>query len=185
MRQLRPSTRARPPASPRRRDRFRGFGARERWGYGVWLLVGLVFGIPESWAGIGNPPWPALSETVGHLESLWSPVAVIVVALIVFAAFNAVSYPLGHAGEFPARGGGPGGRTANGRLARSPDAVSVVPTFVYFPVALGVVAGGSLLAATASSDKWVLGYAIYGLFALFLVVIRTRARRCPRSAGPA
>jgi hypothetical protein len=52
----------------RLRARFRGVGARERWGYGVWLFVGLVFGVPESWAGITNPPWPALSDTVGHLE---------------------------------------------------------------------------------------------------------------------
>jgi hypothetical protein len=51
------------------RASFRGVGARERWDNGVWMFVGLVFGVPESWAGIANPPWPALSDTVGHLES--------------------------------------------------------------------------------------------------------------------
>lgn len=56
------------------RARFRGIGARERWGYGVWLFAGLVFGVPESWAGITSPPWPALSDTVCHLEQLWHPV---------------------------------------------------------------------------------------------------------------
>lgn len=49
------------------RARFGGAAERERWGYGVWLFVGLVFGVPESWAGITSPPWPALSDTVGHL----------------------------------------------------------------------------------------------------------------------
>ena len=53
--------------------RFRGADAQERWGYGVWLFAGLVFGVPESWAGIMAPPWPALSDTIGHLEQLWPP----------------------------------------------------------------------------------------------------------------
>ena len=47
------------------RARFGGIGRRERWGYGVWLFVGLVFGVLESWAGITSPPWSALSDTVG------------------------------------------------------------------------------------------------------------------------
>ena len=53
--------------------RFRGADAQERWGYGVWLFAGLMFGVPESWAGIMAPPWPALSDTIGHLEQLWPP----------------------------------------------------------------------------------------------------------------
>ena len=50
------------------RARFGGIGRRERWGYGVWLFVGLVFGVLESWAGITSPPWSALSDTVGYDE---------------------------------------------------------------------------------------------------------------------
>jgi len=131
-----------------------------------------VFGVPESWAGIATPPWPALSDTVGHLEALWSPVAVIVVALIVFAAFHALRYPPGHTGEFGARPGGPTrGRTAGGRFTRFPGAVSLVPTFAYFPLAIGAVAAGSLAAALVSGDMWVLGYVIYGLFTVFLVIV--------------
>lgn len=159
----------------RLRARFRGVGARERWGYGVWLFVGLVFGVPESWAGITNPPWPALSDTVGHLEQLWHPVRVIVVALIVFIVFHAVSYPPGQTGEFPAREGEPKRvRTPCGRVARTgtgTGAASAVPVFVYFPLAVGVVAGGSIIAAIAGSDMFVLGYVIYGLIAIFLVII--------------
>jgi len=172
--QARPSARAgalRP--ADRLRARFGGVGARERWGYGVWLFVGLVFGVPESWAGITNPPWPALSDTVGHLEELWHPVRVIAVALIVFIAFHAVRYPPGHTGEIPAREGKPKrARTPCGRVARSgTGAASAVSVFAYFPLAVGVVAGGSVIAAIAGSDMFVLGYVIYGLIAIFLVII--------------
>jgi hypothetical protein len=85
--------RIRPPS------RFRGLPAREIWGYGVWLFAGLVFGVPESWAGLATPPWPSLSDTVIQLERLWHPVAVIIVALIVFVVFQAVKYPPAHTGE--------------------------------------------------------------------------------------
>jgi hypothetical protein len=68
----RPSARAGAlPRAHRLPARFRGAGERERWGYGVWLVAGLVFGVPESRAGITNPPRITLS-TVGHLE-LWHP----------------------------------------------------------------------------------------------------------------
>ena len=113
------------------RARFRGVGERAGRGYGVWLFVGLVFGVPESWAGITNPPWPALSDTVGHLEALWHPVAVVVAALIVVAVFHAVRYPPGQAGEFAARGGEPKrARTPCGRFARS--GTSAVSVFAFF-----------------------------------------------------
>jgi hypothetical protein len=155
------------------RARFRGVGEREWWGYGVWLFVGLVFGVPESWAGITSPPWPALSDTVGHLEELWHPVKVIVVILMVVIVFHAIRYPPGHTGEFAAREGKPKrGRTPCGWFARSgTGAACAMPIFVYFPLAIGVVAGGSVIAAIASSDMFVLGYVIYGLIAIFLVII--------------
>ncbi len=155
------------------RARFRGVGARERCGYGVWLFVGLVFGVPESWAGITNPPWPALSDTVGHLEQLWHPVKVTVVALIVFIVFHAARYPPGHTGEIAAREGEPErARTPHGRFARrGTGAASAVSVFAYFPLAIGVVVGGSVIAAIAGSDAFVLGYVIYGLIAIFLVII--------------
>jgi hypothetical protein len=137
---------------------------KEKWGYGVWLFVGLVFGVPESWAGLASPPWPSLSNTVAHLEALWSPVAVIVVALTVIVVFQVVRYPPG--------AGGPGsGRTEGGRLTRRPGQASPVPAYLYFPLALAVVAAGSVIAAVASSDMFVLGYTIYGLLAVFCVIV--------------
>jgi hypothetical protein len=142
--------------APRRRPRFRGDSGRELWGYGVWLFVGLVFGVPESWAGIASPPWPALSDTIGHLEQLWHPVRIIVVTLIVFSAFHAVRYPPTRTGEFSAGEGKPTrGRTPCGRFARAGTGTAgAVPVMVYFPVAIGVVAGGSILAATAGGGMF-------------------------------
>src|SRR5262249_32796615 len=111
----------------------------------------LVFGVPESWAGITSPPWPALSDTIGHLEQLWHPVRVIVVTLIVFAAFHAVRYPPVRTGEFAAPQSKPTRcRTPCDRFARSGTGVPVV---VYFPVAIGVVAGSSILAAIVKQRR--------------------------------
>jgi hypothetical protein len=146
----------------------------EKWGYGFWLFLGLVFGIPESWAGLATPPWPALTDTVGHLDKLWPPTAVIVVALVVIVAFYFVRVPAGRPGSPGYGKGGTGagvGRTYNGRLSRTPADVSPVPALIYVPLALAAIAAGSIIAAVASDDFWVLGYVIYGLIGLFLVII--------------
>jgi hypothetical protein len=146
--------------------------AREVWGYSTWLFFGLVFGLPESWAGAANPPWPTLSDTIAHLEKLWPGTRVVVVVLIALVAYSCVRFPPGHTGEFPAHGGEPRrARTGNGRLTRSAGTVSPVPALVYIPLALAVVALGSLIAALASSDTYVLGYVLYGLFAVFCVIV--------------
>jgi hypothetical protein len=159
--------------------RFSGVGATEKWGYGFWLFLGLVFGVPESWAGLANPPWPALSDTVTHLDALWPPTAVIVVALMVFVAYYFVRVPVSQDGS-PAgtrlgfgRSAGPGtGRTYNGRLSRTPANISPVPALIYVPLALAAITAGSIIAAVASGgDFWVEGYVIYGLIAIFLVII--------------
>jgi hypothetical protein len=154
--------------------RFRGVSTTEKWGYGFWLFLGLVFGVPESWAGLASPPWPALSDTVTHLDALWPPTAVIVVALMVFVAYYFVRVPPGPAGSpAPGRGAAPGtGRTYNGRLSRTPAHISPVPALIYVPLALGAITAGSIIAAVASGgDFWVEGYVIYGLIAIFLVII--------------
>ena len=84
------------------RARFRGVGEREGRGYGVWLFVGLVFGVPESWAGITNPltfwfakevPFPTLYRTVADLERRWRPAAIVIVAGLVVLMFHLVFFP--------------------------------------------------------------------------------------------
>ena len=155
--------------------RFRGVGERERWGYGVWLLMGVVIAVPEIWAGVGTPPWPTISATVGHLEARWNWVAILVVALIVVVAARAASYLQPQADQAVAPGGGQGQRrTATGRLAMRPDEVSEARerwAIVYFAIAVLAVVVAGLLAASRTGDKWVLAYVIYGLIAFFFVVI--------------
>lgn len=155
--------------------RFGDVGERERWGYGVWLLMGLVIAVPEIWAGVGTPPWPTISATVGHLEARWNWVAIIVVALIVVVAIRAASYRQPQTGQVVASAGGQGQRrTATGRLAMRPDQVSETSellAIVYFAIAILAVVVAGLLTASRTGDKWVLAYVIYGLIALFFVVI--------------
>jgi hypothetical protein len=77
-----------------------------------------VLGVPESWAGIINPPWITLSDTIGHLEESWHPVKVMVAALAVLGVsmqpdtrrLTPASSPRGE-GE-PKRARTPGGRAA-------------------------------------------------------------------------
>jgi len=158
--------------------RFSGMSTTEKWGYAFWLFLGLVFGIPESWAGLANPPFPSLSDTIGHLEELWPPTAVIVVAVIVIVAYYVVRVPVSQTGSLALTGGGPGrgtgagvGRTYTGRLSKTPADTSPVAALVYLPLALAAIAIGSIIAAVTSGGYWVLGYVIYGLIAVFLVII--------------
>jgi hypothetical protein len=150
----------------------------EKWGYGFWLFLGLVFGVPESWAGLANPPFPALSDTIAHLEEQWPPTAVIVVAVIVIVAYYFVRVPVSRTGSLAYTEGGLGrgtgagvGRTPTGRLSKTPADTSPVAAVSYIPLALGLIAVGGIVAAVASGDYWVLGYVIYGLIAVFLVII--------------
>jgi hypothetical protein len=148
---------------------FRAVPAREWWGYGVWFFVAVVFAIPEAWSGFGSAPWPTLSLTFAHLETLWPGTRVVIVAVMVVLIFQALKYPVSHAGVFP---GEPlRGRTAYGRLTEHPHDVIAVSSVLYLLLAMAAVAGGSLITASLTSDMYVLGYVIYGLFAIFLVLI--------------
>src|SRR5262245_6524972 len=92
---------------------------KERRGYVVWAIVGAAIAIPELWAAASKAQWPTISATVGHLEVLWSPVKIIVVALIAAAAIQLLRYPP-HRNEYAALPGRPPRwRTANGRLTRA------------------------------------------------------------------
>lgn len=133
----------------------------------------LTAGASDSAEPITSPPWPALSDTIGHLEQAWHLARVIVVTVIVVAAFHAVTCPPGRTGQAAAPASKPArGRTPCGRPARAgTGAASMVPVLVYFPAAVGVVAGGGILAAAAGGGMFALGDVIYGLIAVFLVLI--------------
>jgi hypothetical protein len=65
----------------------------ERWGYIWWGLSGVVIAVPELWAAFGGDAvlWPTISGTVGNLEVFHQWVALIVVALLIWAAFHAIN----------------------------------------------------------------------------------------------
>lgn len=143
---------------------------RTWWGYGVWLFVGAVIATSELWAVAGNPWWPTISATTGHLERLWSPVKVIVIALIAAGATQLGSYPA-HRREF---GRHPQWwRTASGRLTKAPGGQtdSIRHAELYFPAAVVVIAGSAAVAASLSSSKFVVAYVLYGLIAVAFLII--------------
>jgi hypothetical protein len=66
---------------------------QERWGYIWWGLSGVVIAVPELWAALGGDAvlWPTISGTIGNLEVFHQWVALIIVAMLIWAAFHAIS----------------------------------------------------------------------------------------------
>lgn len=127
--------------------------ARERAGYSIWGTVLVVVAVPELWALAGRDvPWPTISGTIAHLEDLWHPTAVLVVAGIVVAAALAAGYGcVSQAAEPP------------GRARWWP--------YAYLAVAALVTAGGGFAASRLAGGRFVLGYAIYGLIGISFLAV--------------
>ena len=147
------------------------------WGYVVWGSMGVVVGVPEIWAAVDsdNVPWPTISGTVGYLAYWHDWVAIIVVAVLVWAAFQAIRAATTSArldaGSGAANPGRSVMRAPGGRLTVEP-AVQPVRALIYFPIALGVVVAGTASARTIRpDDKYLLGEVLYGLIGLCWIVI--------------
>jgi hypothetical protein len=163
------------------------------WGIGVWTFVGLAIGIPEMAAAAGGG-WPTISNTVGHLEHLWSPVKIIVVTMIALTVAHFLRFPPHHQGGYGPDASGrstrPGrwGRSSDGRLMRIDDSEAAFDqdreldhSVAYFVIAIVVVVGGSLLAFLLSSDMYVRAYVMYGLIAVaFLLIPNALAWICAK-----
>ena len=140
-------------------------------GYVVWGLTGIVIAVPEIWAAADEEhvPWPTISGTIGYLEYWHTWVAVIVIAILVWAIFHTVKYSGGFAAA--------ANRTTGGRLTLAAPTAPPVPyrtllIVVYYAAALACVIGGPLLVHSARPhDKYLLGEALYGSIALFGLVI--------------
>jgi hypothetical protein len=145
---------------------------REYWGYGVWLFMGAVIAVAELWAVAGSPWWPTLSGTVGHLEQLWTPVKIIVVAMIAAGAGQMLSHPPRQQ-EFAPPGRRPHWRTNSGRLTRAEGGrtAELGHALWYFPVAVILIAAAAAAAAGLNSSRLVAGYVIYGLIAVAFLII--------------
>jgi hypothetical protein len=127
------------------------------WGYAVWSVVGLTILVPDLTAAIDNTvPWPTISATVGELEWVWSPTAVVVVAVIVYTAIHAVR---------------PAGRTPGGRYTPGGAPGGVVSPYLYFPIAIAAIVIGSVIAAEAAKSPYDLAYVLYPLIGFFAVVV--------------
>jgi len=158
--------------------RFAGIGRSEAWGYVVWGAAGLVIAIPEITAAVNaKAPWPTISGMVGHLEFRWSWVALIVVALIVSVAFHAARFPWRQRGQLAIQATERVlGRTVGGRFTMKPEPAEegekdqVAALWLLIALAV-VIAGSVLVAALGLHDKFILGYVLYGLIALFWVVV--------------
>jgi hypothetical protein len=145
--------------------------SRELWGYGVWGAMGLVIAVPELWAAIGGHSvvWPTISGTVGYLEYWHTWVAVIVVAVLVWAAFHAIQHEARRAQAQPAVAAY---RTPGGRVSRKPPHAHTVPAVLYFAVALAFVVGLSLWSyLDRPRDKYRLGEVMYGSIAFFWMIV--------------
>jgi hypothetical protein len=170
-------------------ERFGDVTPPVRRGYGLWLTVGVVIAIPEIWAAVARPPWPTMSGTVGHLELRWNFVAVIVVAVLVIVAAQAIRIPVTDTDAVVRQADGRVlGRTQGGRLTYYPERQAELPAFGYLAAALVCVIGGSLIASALSDNKWILGYVIYGLIAVFCIFVPsvlalTPARNAPLRAS--
>jgi len=64
-------------------------GARRKWGYIVWGVTGLAIAVPEIWAAKwpDNARFPTISGTVGYIEYWHDWVALLVIGVLVWAAF--------------------------------------------------------------------------------------------------
>lgn len=140
--------------------------AKEFLGYVALAAVGIVVGVPEIWAAADSSsvPWPTISGMTGDLEYHHDWVAIIVIAVIVWAGMSAVY-----------RGGRLVRTPHGGRLTLSRGAARELPWFVYLPVALIGVVVPSLIVNefVYPHDKFRFGQVMYGLIAFFWIVIPT------------
>lgn len=137
--------------------KFEGAEAPELHGYAYWGPVALAIAVTEILGALSPQfrdaiPWPTISGTVGHAQDVHSAWGLAVVAVIAATAFYAVLY----VGGAPA----PGIRRFFFKLAYGWPLVLILTVLV----AVGV-------RGFVSEDKIHLGYAIYGSFALFGIVI--------------
>jgi hypothetical protein len=153
------------------------------WGYIVWGAMGVVVAIPELLASVASKdvPFPTISGTVGYIE-YWHPeFALLVIGLLVWAAFHAIRVSSSSIPripptqrsreEAPTAGAATLVRIPGGRLRVASEFQPLHPR-VYVPLALGVVAlAFALVRIARPHDKYLLGEVLYGSIALVWIVI--------------
>ncbi len=148
--------------------------------------MGVVVGVPEIWAAIAGEDfyWPTISTTIGHLQERWPVVALLPVAAIVMGGYSV--FRIRTIGDTVLQADEQAlGRTLQGRLVKQevsreelavggvPATAQVVPrrTFVaYLGLATTIVVGFSLV-ASRSDNRFLVGYVLYSLIAIFWIVV--------------
>lgn len=175
------------PARVRRylHDRFGDVSRSEGAGYAVWGAMGIVIGVPEIWAAVGGEDflWPTISTTVGHLQGRWPVVALLPVAAIVMSAYSVLRFrPETTSLQADQQAVS---RTAQGRLVKQDVSFGELasgavpppepprakwPVIPYFAFATAVVVAGTL-AAVPFENRFLVGYVLYSLIAVFWVLL--------------
>jgi len=165
-------------------NHFTDFERREKAGYAVWFFFAGVVLVPELWAAFGDAPFPTISGTTAALEYNHPILGLAVVALIVFCAYSSFRYPSRRTGVVAPEGQPDRGwfgedslipfRTPlGGRFTRSTTPVREFSITRYVILALAVIVLGTTWAVLTSDvdDEHRTGRTLYGLMALFLIVI--------------
>jgi hypothetical protein len=156
--------------------RLAGLERRELWGYVVWGAGTLVVVIPEISAATNHVPWPTISATVGHLETRWNWVALIVVGIIVSVAFHASRFPVSEPGTIVEQMGDRKlGRTEQGRFTRVPEGRAADQggqmslSWLFMGAAIVALASGLTAIVIRPGNKFMLAYVLYGLTAVIFI----------------
>ena len=164
-------------------DRFSDAPPSELTGYVVWVAMGIVIGVPEIWAAISGDDfyWPTISTTVGHLQDRWPVLTLIPVALIVGYGYSALRIKPAITtvqADMTAITRTPQGRLTKhdltlDQLATGDPALANRPQFpatTYFAIATLIVIAAPLV-ASPSDNRFLVGYILYTLIAIFWVII--------------
>jgi hypothetical protein len=144
---------------------------REAWGYAFWIpLILLLFLPAELVPAFGGPDWPTFSTTIGHLEYLFAPTALLVVAVMVFTAFNALARRRRETGlaKGAYRLDAHGGRIVWSG-AKQPDKESV-PMWIYLLGSAALITGLATI-AFVWGGYWPGAYVLWSLVAFFVIVL--------------
>lgn len=161
--------------------------SNRRLGYLIWGIAALVIAVPEVMAAFSKKrAFTTISEMVGHLEYLWPPTALLVIAFIVLALLSVVRIPPPAPDDSPpgTEDGPPATRAPSGRLTRPGAVPEIAPrTFdaqtasIWFAIAAALACTVTALATLAAVKWWdderhfQPAYVLYGLLGLFWIVV--------------
>jgi hypothetical protein len=175
------------------RAHFSGFTRRERWGYRVWLIFGVIVLVPEFWAAFWkeSAPFPTISGTTADLEYGRPILGLAVVGVIILCLYSAMRYPVTRTGVLARANPTPDdpptyfGEDAllpyrtpgGGRLTRSTTPVREVAAMVYFAVAFAAILVATTIAAlvTGGTDEYAVGRTLYGSILVWWVLLPNAA----------